>query len=513
MLLIAGLLLRILAFGTQVVPVHGLKFNFTADVEQCKPFTVSFAGSSLDGIPSFLSMIPVNSTAISIPLPDPSVVSTGITLTFLPFPAGSNFLASLDDSTGENLISVSDLKRVLPSSTDDSSCVAPQNLGVAKRFTISAPISQCEEFTINYDTSAVSRAPIVRLYSPKGSSFLLNSTSDNATVGTATYMMNFGRGKELILLMEDGDTIRETSPLMTVLGDTSSRTDCLKRNTSNTKKSTSKEVNDGNPVVGRAAIIGGATGGSAVVLIGLCMAIFIVRDRRRRRKIQDANWLPSLPLDDEKGSSAQAQFPKSTNETVNNPAYTSRAFLSPTRSNYARGSMSSWAQVVPEDQRYPANPSPSLSKDIEEVQRTPDPRVSIQSLDIEGMLNMATLQSERPSRKNSEATILGPPSVTISSPTFLGPATNPRHFRKPSDVPVGPESMAFSGYSMNPFEGHQSITPSFLQGNLNDGLFARSPGSATLLPASPTDRQDPNRDKILPSASRRSSLDWYGTAR
>jgi hypothetical protein len=213
MLLIAGLLLRILAFGTQVAPAHGLHFNFTADVEQCTPFTVSFEGSSLDTIPAFLSLIPVNSTAISVPLLDPFVVSTGIALTFLPFPAGANFVASLDDSTGENLVGVSDLKRVLPSPTDNSSCVARQN--VAKRFTVSTTVSQCEEFTINYDTSAVSRAPIVRLYSPKHSSVLLNSTSDNATAGTATYMMSFERGKEVILLMEDGDTIRETSPLMT----------------------------------------------------------------------------------------------------------------------------------------------------------------------------------------------------------------------------------------------------------------------------------------------------------
>jgi len=208
MLLIAGLLV----FGTQVAPVHGLKFNFTADVEQCKPLTISFAGSSLDTIPAFLSMIPVNSTAISVPLRDPFVVSAGIALTFLPFPAGANFIASLDDNTGKALISVSDLKQVLPSSTNNSSCLSPS---VAKRFTISTTVSQCEGFTINYDTSAVSRAPIVRLYSPTGPSFLLNSTSDNATVGTATYMMNFGRGKELILLVEDGSTIRETSPLMT----------------------------------------------------------------------------------------------------------------------------------------------------------------------------------------------------------------------------------------------------------------------------------------------------------
>jgi len=212
MLLTVGLLLRVLAFGTQVVPAHSLSFDFTADVEQCASFTISFAGPSLGSMPSFLSMIPVNSTAISVPLPYPFEVSAGIALSFLPFPAGANFVASLDNSTGESLILVSDFKRVLPSSINNSSCL---NVGVARRFTINTTVSQCEDFKINYNTSVVTRAPIVRLYSPKGPSFLLNSTSDNATAGTATYTMSFERGRQLILLMEDGGMIRETSPLMT----------------------------------------------------------------------------------------------------------------------------------------------------------------------------------------------------------------------------------------------------------------------------------------------------------
>jgi len=200
------------------------------------------------------------------------------------------------------------------------------------------------------------------------------------------------------------------------------------------------------------------------------MAIFIVRDRRRCRKIQGAKQLPPMVLDDEESSSAQGQFPNyPANRAVNNPIYTTTSFFSSTRSNYSRGSIASWSQIAPEDQRYPSNSIPLPSKDIVQVPR------SLQSLDIEGMLNMATLQSdESSSRKNSEATPLGPPSVTVLGPTFLRPGTNLRHFRNPSDVPVGPNSMAFSEYSVNPFEGHES--------NLNDGPFARSPGGSTGIP-------------------------------
>jgi hypothetical protein len=112
---------------------------------------------------------------------------------------------------------VSELKTVLPSSIGNSSCVTPQNVGVRKPFTINTVVSQCEEFTIIYDTSVVPRAPIVRLYSPEGPSFLLDPTSDDTIAGTATYMMKFGHGREVILLMKDGDTIQETSPLLTGL--------------------------------------------------------------------------------------------------------------------------------------------------------------------------------------------------------------------------------------------------------------------------------------------------------
>jgi len=440
MLLIAGLLI-----ATQVASVHGLRFNFAVDVEQCNPFIISFAGSNLKAIPAFLSMIPVNSTAITVPLQDPTIVSTGIALTFLPFPAGSDFLTSLDGSTGENLILVSDLKRVLPSPTGNSSCVTPQSLDVRRRFTVNTSVSQCEQFTIIYDTSVVPRAPIVRLYSPKGPSFLLDPTSDNTTAGTATYMMNFGQGREVILLMGDGGTIRETSPLIRVLGDNSSSTKCLSRN-ANAGGSAAAYGLDGDRVGRRAVVIGGATGGSAVVLIGICIATFIVRDRRRRRRIQGTR-LPSeieKTPDDKKRVPDLGQFPHPADGIINNPIYTMTPFLSPTRSDHA---IATRPQVVPEDQAYSESSTPSPW-----VPQSPDFRASLRSLDIEGMLNMATLQSRNPSRKNSALGLVISPSVRTPSPTFLRPGTSRRHLRDPSDVPTGPASMAFSEISVDPFE-------------------------------------------------------------
>ncbi|KDR82882.1 hypothetical protein GALMADRAFT_220878 [Galerina marginata CBS 339.88] len=521
MLLLAGLLLLVFALGALVAPANALKFTFT-DVQQCDPVMISFSGSNLTGSnpPTALTILPINSTAISIPLPDPTLISSGIALTFLPFIAGSNFLASLDNSTGENLIDVSDLIRVLPSPNGNSSCIPPLTTETKKLYTMVNDIVQCEEMSITYDKSLVSNPPIVRLYNPQGPSFLLNMTSNNSTAGVAKYLLNFSRGKEILLLMEDGSGIRETSPLVTVGGDASSDSSCLKKNSSSkstTKTSTRMADASGNPGLSRPVIIGSATGGSVVLLIALCMVVFIVRERRRTRKEQNYDFDPTRmekQPEDEKRSVRDVRSPPlatSPSGTVTNPIYTSNSFLSPTKSNYARASMASWAQVIPEDQKYPASPV-SPSRIVVHSPRSFG-RMSLESLDIEGMLNMATLQSEvTASRKNSEATILAhvvpSPSATLAVPTqtFLRPDASLRHQRNPSNVPMGFDSLAFERYSANPFDGRTSITPSLLQDSLRP---SRPTGSVLGLPTSPRNG-GPARGKVISVAS---SSDWYGIAR
>ncbi|KAF8158174.1 hypothetical protein B0H34DRAFT_674636 [Crassisporium funariophilum] len=532
MLLLAGLLLRVLAFGTQVAPAAAsLKFNFT-DVAQCEPVMISFDGSNTTEVPNSLSIIPFNSTAIVVPLPNPAIIYSGIAITFLPFAAGSNYIASLDDASGDNIIKVSDIIRVLPSSTGNSSCVSVPDANARRRYTLASSVSQCEEIMIQYDTTVVSQAPTVRLFNPKGSSFLLNLTRDEPDLGEARYLMNFSRGKEIVLLMDDGSTIRETTPLLTVGGDAASSKDCLQSNSSSTKTDDNTNVaKSDSPIASKAVIIGSAAGGGAVVMIGICMAIFIVRDRRRRRENQHSQFDPSRlerapePSSDEKNeksSPRQLVFVEppqrsSSNGVVVNPIYTSNSFLSPTKSTHMRGSMASWAQVIPEDQKYPASPV-SLSQVAVQRPRSAD-RISIQSLDIEGMLNMATLQSEGPSRKNSEplgfgSTIPYQP-VTTPVPTMLRPETSRRHLRDPSDVPADLHSL-ISSYSVNPFDGRTSMTeptePSLSRG---DSATLRPPTVAVGLPASPRDGARVNQINGKPASGRssRSSSDWYGIAR
>lgn len=208
----AGLLLRVLTLGVLVVPILGLKFNFT-QVDQCGPAVITFTGNSISTVPASLTILPLNSTAIDFPLQNPDYVSSGISLSPLPLVAGTIFLASLDNASGENLIPISDLIRVLPS--EDSGCLSRPDFSAPRRFSIGPTVAQCEDLTIRYDTSVVSKGPAVRLYAPRGVSFLLGQTADDPVHGIATYTLNAIRGIQVLFLIDDGSNIRETSPLLT----------------------------------------------------------------------------------------------------------------------------------------------------------------------------------------------------------------------------------------------------------------------------------------------------------
>jgi len=216
MLFRAGLLLHLLVFGTLVAPVFSLQFNLTS-VQQCAPMLLSFSGlnSTVSRAPASLTILPFNSTATVIPLLN-FTLSNGIGLNFLPLAAGSQFIVSLDDVGGSNVINISDIIPVLPSPNNNSTCISNSGGVLPKSFALASPVvSQCQNFTINYNTTMVSQAPNVRLYSPSGPSLLLPLTSDNPTLGVATYTMAFFYGRGIVLLMDDGRGIKETTSLLT----------------------------------------------------------------------------------------------------------------------------------------------------------------------------------------------------------------------------------------------------------------------------------------------------------
>lgn len=205
--------------STQVVSsLAGLKPNFT-DVHQCESFTFTITGQKIESgkLPTSLSVIAFGSNPVVIPFPSPQLVPGGTFSTFLPFSAGTRFVASLEDGSGENMIArVSDVMTVLPSQNgNDNSCV-DQNPNPIRQFAVlEGSISQCDEFTLSYNTTVVPQAPRIRVYNPRGFSFSLNNTSEDPTTGTAKYLMNVSGGKEVVLLIDGGNGIRETTELLT----------------------------------------------------------------------------------------------------------------------------------------------------------------------------------------------------------------------------------------------------------------------------------------------------------
>jgi hypothetical protein len=269
------------------------------------------------------------------------------------------------------------------------------------------------------------------------------------------------------------------------------------------------------------------------VLISVFMILFIIRERRRRRP-ESIDFNPSLlekapspspgndrrspsPLDNEKYGSFGNGF-------VRDPPYTAEKFLSPTTSLYPRTSMASWAQATPEDQRFPA----ARAKET-------DDRLSLNSLDIEGILNMAAVQSSRSSRQTVEplpfAPLLDSPTYDASSRTHLAvPRPYPArgHLRDPSDVPVDPSSIAFSSASINPFAdntemGSPVARPLDQRQRSLDSVIRPPPGAVIGLPSSPRNGPRFSRERVSGmetfaakpnNRSTKDSMgDWYGVAR
>jgi len=198
-----------------------------SSVRQCGPFNVTFSGNPPTALPLALTVVPFGSSAvpISIPLPNPewdSKTSTGVAITFLPYPTGTTFVASLDDAQGRGTGFTSDIIRILQS--NDASCVSTAEK--IQTYTAEPPFSQCQPFNVTFDpTQAV--PPVVRLFVPNGQAPLLNQTQDSHDPGTINFTMAAFRGQPAVLLFRDGSNHFQSTDLFTVTGDVTSSNGCL----------------------------------------------------------------------------------------------------------------------------------------------------------------------------------------------------------------------------------------------------------------------------------------------
>lgn len=218
------LFILVLFFLPSATAFTAIRFS---SIRQCGPFNVTFSGNQPTALPLALTVVPFGSSAtpISIPLPNPewdSTTSTGIAITFLPYPAGTTFVASLDDAAGQGTGFTSDIIKILQS--DDTSCVSTAEK--AQTYTAKPPFSQCQPFNVTFDpTRAV--PPVVRLFVPNGQAPLLNRTQDTHEPGTTSFTMAAFRGQPAVLLFRDGSNHLQSTDLFTVIGDVTSSKACF----------------------------------------------------------------------------------------------------------------------------------------------------------------------------------------------------------------------------------------------------------------------------------------------
>lgn len=216
-----------LSFGPLVAFAHFETISFSP-VRQCGNFTVSFAGGKLPpSLPLALTVVPLNGTPISIEIPDADWNSsslTGAAITFLPFAAGTDFVASLDDADGVSTAQVSEVISV--DASDETSCLSKAD--TVQRYTADSSPSQCETFDVHFDPGVVSTPPTIRAFVPRNISTSVNLTSSaDVSSGQASYTMDVPEGDQVVLMFSDETGFRQSSGLLVVAGSSQNPTNCL----------------------------------------------------------------------------------------------------------------------------------------------------------------------------------------------------------------------------------------------------------------------------------------------
>lgn len=254
--------------------------SFSA-VQQCGNFTVQFSGDSLPAsLPLSLTVIPFNLTPISIAIQNPgwdNRTLTGAVVTFLPYPVGTLFLASLDDADGSSTGPVSGIMKIGDSAV--TSCLSDTFSVPKEEYTLVTSPSQCEEFAVTYDTTILDSAPAVRVFQPSGNSSLADLEA--IAPGKATYTIDAARGQQVVLTFSNDTTLQQATGLITVGGDAQSPTNCL--NPASVVETTAAATSDeGGLSMG--AIIGIAVACIViVVVVAITMAIWLRRERQRAK--------------------------------------------------------------------------------------------------------------------------------------------------------------------------------------------------------------------------------------
>jgi hypothetical protein len=193
---------------------------YSARVNQCGPFNVSFSGGSPPAaLPLTLTVIPFNSTPLAFTIPgsvwDNSTGSVSYA-TLLPLPAGVAFMASLDDAEGNSAALVSEVIQVEPST--DTSCLPSNTAAPAPFRLLNSTVSQCSPFSVSRNTSSLDQSLSTRVFIPTSlsSKLQLEAFHKSQGVETFTFIMSVVGGFYIALLFDDDQGNRQVSDLLLV---------------------------------------------------------------------------------------------------------------------------------------------------------------------------------------------------------------------------------------------------------------------------------------------------------
>ncbi|KAJ6462028.1 hypothetical protein C8R47DRAFT_1327290 [Mycena vitilis] len=512
MFLLASLsVLGVVALGPQVV-LGSFKFSLSS-VVQCAPVNITFFGgdSNNHSVPTTLTILPLldNVPPIQIPIPNAAANSTGVQVTFIPLPAGTRFIASLDDIKGP-AAKVSDVTKVLNATTgdEDSSCFGSSTPQV-NFYEFNDELSQCEDFTVTYNTT---RAPTIRAFNPRGGSFLVPQNNATTPNNTASYTMNGGRDAEIVLLFDDGDSHTQTTKLITISGDNTSPNACLKTSSASDHNNNgkSKTMSVG---LSQSTIIGIAVGAVAVVLLAIALLIYVLRTRRRNRRAKDMDFDPALlnrrwPPEEKKIEFFQAPVvptppsPFSAGEGfVRDPIYTNdEKYAASIVSTDPRTSVASWNQFIPDAQ-------PQGEAFGRRRQSISSSRLSMNTIDVEDILQMATVHQDRgsPTFQGDRAPQPSTAGTTKTAFDIAKPAmarlVSTRRNRRTSDPPELPGALSrnnsANAAAINAIpSGYHNSRPSYFDSDDEEDVprLPRQPDSGIGGYPVPTFHQTTNRD-------------------
>jgi hypothetical protein len=229
---LARMLAGVVFFSLALLPQAVSSFHFVnfSSIAQCGSFQVSFTGGQApSALPLVLNIAPFNSSnPLAIAIPDSawnSEKETGAAVTFLPYPSGTQFVASLEDADGNPTAATSDIIEIQAS--DNTSCIAAIDDKPPSMYAIAGDLLQCESFTVlfgNVSNGPAITAPQVRAFDVRGFATVLNQTSVGD--GNASYLLDVPRGSNVVFEFIS-PTYNETSSLLTVNGDENSRASCL----------------------------------------------------------------------------------------------------------------------------------------------------------------------------------------------------------------------------------------------------------------------------------------------